>query len=189
MNASKISRATLEHAVQYIGVTADITTLNAAGTRHRVKLNLNTSDSMYRPATPSRRARTSRWSDERGDAKYQRESPEGRRVHAVCWHGFRDFFRACFELEPNAIFRTSLDTWNGREDFETRFRESGYKNIGSQMNPRAFADACRCPEAGSVGRDLARELGPEDAYGQDEADGAACRAMATALASVQKEKK
>lgn len=95
-----------------------------------------------------------RWPDERGDTRYQRESVSysnaGRRVHAVCWHGFRDYFRAVYRYEPRAWFRTSVDTWRGAEDFEARFRESGYHNIGPRIAPVELASACRCPEAGSV---------------------------------------
>ena len=233
MYASKVSLSTLQRAADAIGVEAQIETLNAAGTRHRVKLNLDTPIALYRPPCKHHRTlrlldphdprytcRCRRYQDEQGDAKYQRQSPEGRRVNAVCWHGFRDYFRACFTLEPNAIFRTSLDTWKGSEDFEARFQRSGYKNIGSMMNPCAFAEACRCPEAGSVGRarvgSIARELAENaddsrlewqegyctlvvvrgdgspiitDDYGASEADGAACRAMSAALASIQKERK
>jgi hypothetical protein len=102
----------------------------------------------------------------------------GRRVHAVCWHGFRDFFRAVYLREPNARFATAYDTWKGSEDFEARFLETGYRNIGSQMCPVSAAEACRCPESGTVGRSPVEAY---DTYGSDEADGAACRAMANAL--------
>ena len=93
-----------------------------------------------------------RWPDARGDSKYQRESvgygTAGRRVHAVCWHGFRDYLRAVYKITPDARFHTSLDTWRGSTDFEARFRESGYQNIGPPIAPVAIAEACRCPERG-----------------------------------------
>ena len=103
-------------------------------------------------APASRWANGRRWKDERGDGPYQRESigfhTGGRRVRvsAVCWHGFRDFFRAVYRREPGAVFRTSVDTWHGSEDFESRYRESGHRNIGSQAAPVTMASACRCPE-------------------------------------------
>jgi hypothetical protein len=102
-----------------------------------------------------------------------------RRVHAVCWHGFRDFFRAVYRQEPNAKFVTAMDTWKNSEDFEERFRETGFKNIGSMMCPVAAAEACRCPDSGRV--DNPERISSFDTYGADEADGAACRAMANAL--------
>jgi hypothetical protein len=51
-----------------------------------------------------------------------------------------------FEHEPDTVFRTALDTWNGSADFEARFRESGWRNIGSQFMPQNTADACDCGE-------------------------------------------
>ncbi len=135
MIAKDITRETLEVAAAEIGVTIQTTTLNQKGTRHRVKVN---------PGS---------WKDaDTGDRKYQRESAGynggSRRVAAVCWHGFRDYFRACFEREPNAVFRTAMDTWDGSEDFEERYRESGHRNIGSAYFPTGACEACRCPESG-----------------------------------------
>lgn len=207
MQASKVQRSTIEAAAAEIGVAVDITTQNSAGTRHRVKLNSNPPASAYRPACKWHReqgraseCRCRRWNDERGDAPYQRSDVRGadRRVNAVCWHGFRDFFRAVYRIEPGAVFSTAFDTWRGSEDFEARFRESGHKNIGSQMVPMAAAEACRCPESGRIDnarfaeaqmravsavRDFQTSI--HDTYGADEADGAACRAMATALRAVR----
>ena len=108
-------------------------------------------------AAPSYRwASGRRWKDERGDSRYQRTSAsimfhEDRRVHAVCWHGFRDYFRAVYMRVPGAVFRTAMDTWKGSEDFEARFRASGHKNIGSQAAPVCAAEACRCPSSGYAG--------------------------------------
>lgn len=155
MIASNIDRTTLEDAAKEIGVALDIAQLSESGRRFRVKVNALAPDSCYRPPTEKRRARTVRYKDERGDAPYQRESDsyfnEARRVHAVCWHGFRDFFRACFRREPQARFYTAMDKWLGSEDFEARFPDSGHRNIGSQAAPVMAAEACRCPDAGYAG--------------------------------------
>jgi hypothetical protein len=103
-------------------------------------------------APASRWANGKRWKDERGDSPFQRESvgygSASRRVHAVCWHGFRDFFRAVYRREPGAVFRTAVATWRGSDDFEARYRASGHKNVGSQAVPVAMAEACRCPDSG-----------------------------------------
>lgn len=153
MIASHVTRATLESAAEKIGVAVDITTLNTAGTRHRVKVNSAPTESNYRIAT-ARDGRTYqvRYRDERGDAPYQRESVgyshAGYRTHAVCWHGFRDFFRAVYASTPCATFRTSVDTWRNAEDFEARFPASGHRNIGPPIAPVPMADACRCPDRG-----------------------------------------
>lgn len=186
MLASKVKLSTLEAAAEQIGVNADITTLNTAQTRHRVKLypivpasawQVDESRTRLCPicgvktriksesasgllvgecsdaAPPARWAGYRRWKDERGDSPYQRISAavmfrEGRRVHAVCWHGFRDFFRAVFKKEPEATFHTALATWKGSKHFEANYRESGHRNIGSQMAPVYAAEACRCGEEG-----------------------------------------
>jgi hypothetical protein len=108
-----------------VGVDVDIKTLNNKGTRHRVKVNL-----AYGPDRE----------------RYRRISHSGRKVNAVCWHGFRDFFRECYAIEPNAEFRTALDHWKESEDFENRYRESGLRNIGSQAVPLDAANACECGE-------------------------------------------
>ena len=64
-----------------------------------------------------------------------------RRVWAVSWRGHRDFMRAVFALDPNATFRTAIDTWRDSEDFENRHENSGERNIGSMMAPQAYRDA------------------------------------------------
>lgn len=100
----------------------------------------------------SRWANGKRWKDDRGDSPYQRESvgymSAGRRVNAVCWHGFRDYFRAVYKREPLAVFKTGVATWKGSEHFEANYRETGYKNIGPPIAPVAMAEACRCPDSG-----------------------------------------
>ncbi len=89
-----------------------------------------------------------------GNSPYQRESGNqfnfGHKVHAVCWHGFRDFFRACFIKQKDLIFKTMFDTWNGSDDFESRYRESGSKNVGSIMYPIQACKVCRCPDSGEA---------------------------------------
>jgi hypothetical protein len=86
----------------------------------------------------------------RGDAgyKYQRTSQsafnEGRKVAAVCWHGHRDFMRAVFALDPNARFKTAIADWKGSEDFERRFAQTAFNNVGSMMYPMFAKDVCTC---------------------------------------------
>jgi hypothetical protein len=65
-------------------------------------------------------------------------------TRSVCWHGHRDFFRALFELAPEARVVTAMATYRGREDFEASHEESGWRNIGSQMDPIYARDACDC---------------------------------------------
>lgn len=83
-----------------------------------------------------------------GDRRYQRVNHHDRRIAAVCWHGFRDFFRAIFKSSPDAEIRTALTTYRGRDHFEETYPYTGHINIGSQMKPMMMADACRCPDSG-----------------------------------------
>jgi hypothetical protein len=155
MIAKNVSARVLVSAAQKIGVAIDVHPLNQKGDRFRVKVNSQTTVDNYRDAK-SKDGDTYRvrYSDERGDAPYQREAvgygSAGRRVHAVCWHGFRDFFRAVFVDSPDAVFQTGLDTWKGSADFEARFASSGYKNIGSPIAPVAMVYACRCSGRGRI---------------------------------------
>lgn len=67
-----------------------------------------------------------------------------RRVAAVCWHGHRDFMLRFFAQLPAAHIISHLDHWRGQDDFVARHKDSGYKNIGSQMYPCSYIDACIC---------------------------------------------
>ncbi len=80
--------------------------------------------------------------------RYRRTSPSGQRVNAVCWHGFRDFFRALYRRTPEAIAKTALATYDGTEGFEETFPETGNRNIGSRFHPLCMADACVCVDQG-----------------------------------------
>ena len=147
MIVSNVTKNTLETAAIEVGVTLNIDALNKVGTRWRVKVLPLVPAEAY---TPSGRRRTG----EKGNAPYQRTSPSyfnrGRRVHAVCWHGFRDFFRAVFRREPDAVFRTILATYRGSDDFETKYPETGYINFGPPIAPVTAAEVCACPDSGLV---------------------------------------
>ena len=120
MIAQNITKEQLIEAANKVGVSLNLTTKTQNGLTHRVKVNLE-------------------------DKKYQRRGfHNNRKVHAVCWHGFRDFLRACYELSPNAKFKTSVATYKHAGDFEKNFPITGYKNIGSQAFPMYYQNACDC---------------------------------------------
>lgn len=79
--------------------------------------------------------------------RYQRIGRSGRRVHAVCWHGFRAFFKAAYALAPDATFRTILATYEGAGDFERRYRLTGTEQRGGGVRA---CDQCSCPEQGTA---------------------------------------
>jgi hypothetical protein len=61
-----------------------------------------------------------------------------RRLTYACWHVHGDFFDALFEINPKAKIRARKDliTINGGNWQDT--------NIGSQMYPQYFSEACEC---------------------------------------------
>lgn len=140
MIASNVTLQELEAAAAQVGVSIDARALSESGRRWRVKVN-PISEVYLGPRGGEHRRR-----------KYQRISASmygnGRKIHAVCWHGFRDFFRAVYAVNPGAKFKTAFATWNGSADFEARFRNSGHRNIGAPIAPVAAAEACACPESG-----------------------------------------
>ena len=147
MIASNISLDILLSAATELHIKMEYEAKNQKGNRFSVKL-------YPLPLPTAFNGCGTRYRGEAGDAPYQRISKSyymnERRTHAVCWHGFRDFFRACFALAPNAKFRTAIATWNGSDDFENRFRNTGFANVGSIMCPVRAIDVCRCPERGTL---------------------------------------
>ena len=62
----------------------------------------------------------------------------GRRVAAACWHVHGDFFDALFGINPAAVIvsmgeRISINGGNWQD-----------KNIGSQIQPMYYSEACEC---------------------------------------------
>ena len=72
------------------------------------------------------------------------------KVSAICWHGFRDFMIAMYELDSNLRFVTAKATYKNKDDFYIKFPDTAFKNIGSLMNPINFGDACLCDVPNSV---------------------------------------
>lgn len=70
----------------------------------------------------------------------------GRRVHAVCWHGHRYFMSHLFDKFPNAVLKTCLATYRGLNDFEEKYPDTGWDNVGSMIAPVFRREACKCWE-------------------------------------------
>ena len=77
---------------------------------------------------------------------YRRRGHSGQRIASVCWHGHRDFLRALFGVCPDGRVKSAFADYQGREGFESSYRETGRRNIGSMMRPLRLADACDCGE-------------------------------------------
>ena len=88
--------------------------------------------------------------------QYQRLSPSGRKVGAVCWHGHREFFRALFRICQTSDAcrdKTAVSSnWSGgkvsytAENFERTYPATGYQNIGSSFQRMAYREACVCED-------------------------------------------
>lgn len=80
--------------------------------------------------------------------KYRKFSENGfsprREIHAVCWHGFRDFFLAVFDEFPNARIDTAMADYRGREDFRRTYPLTASQNVGSIMYPQYADEQCNC---------------------------------------------
>ena len=72
------------------------------------------------------------------------------KVNAICWHGFRDFMIAMYELDSNLRFVTAQATYNNKDHFELTFPDTAFKNIGSQVQPLEYGSACLCKVSNSV---------------------------------------
>lgn len=129
MTASHVTLSTLQAAAYEIGVTVDISGLSSH--RFRVKVN---------PGPGGWDRKYKRWSP-----SYHSDRPD-RLCNAVCWHGFRDYFRAVYRREPDATFRTSLATWYNSAHFEANFEASGDCLVGSIGNPCTWRELCECEE-------------------------------------------
>ncbi len=86
--------------------------------------------------------------DTYGNYRYQRLSAswynDTRRVHAVCWHGHRDFMIELFELDPDARVKTAIADYRGKADFEQKFPDTAYRNVGAPIYPRYMCEVCTC---------------------------------------------
>lgn len=78
------------------------------------------------------------------DKRYQRLGFTGRRIAAVCWHGHRAFFEALYQRAPLATVHTAQATYTSAADFDATHDDTGYRNIGSQMDPLSYRAACLC---------------------------------------------
>jgi len=68
----------------------------------------------------------------------------GKHTVAACWHVHRDFLKNLFESSPSVKVKTCIAVYDGKDGFEKNYPDTGYKNIGSIMNPIYFKDSCEC---------------------------------------------
>ena len=141
MYASKVTRDVLEAAASVCGVRAEI---DAVGRRFKVRLFPAERTILYSEG-PKGGRRKYRARYHRRRLGFPQGTGEGT-CHAICWHGFRDYFRAVYKRAPEASFRTALATYKDRDHFEATFGPTGYRNIGSKMYPVQIREACFCSD-------------------------------------------
>jgi hypothetical protein len=125
--------------------------------RYRMTLKLTGS-------TPRNQAQTARY-QRRGHARYGERAEHLPRVAAVCWHGYRDWMRRIFDLDPAARMKTAAADYRRRSGFEELFEATGDRNIGSMMQPLDYRNACDCdPYGGPDGAEPEPEEEPEGTY-------------------------
>lgn len=114
--------AKLNAPAEYDGnlVIENIRSLNSKGTRINVKLG--TADSKRHGS---------------------RTSSSGRHGKYLCWHGFRDVLRGCFEVNPEAVARTMKAVYNGSQGFEDTYPSTADQNVGSLFAPAYAPELCK----------------------------------------------
>lgn len=81
---------------------------------------------------------TLRVNDSKGPGS--RRAHSGRRTVNASWEAHRDFMRAMFEQCPEAHIQTHMATYKGWQDFERKFPDTAYTNVGSRMYPMYMSD-------------------------------------------------
>ena len=72
-----------------------------------------------------------------------RTSGSGRHGKYLCWHGFRDVFRAVMAINPDAVVRTGIAVYKGSEGFEESYPGTAQNNIGSMFEPAYMPELCK----------------------------------------------
>lgn len=78
------------------------------------------------------------------DAPCARRSWTGRRGPWACWHAHRDVMAKVFDAYPDAVISTALETYRGREGFDSLYPCTASKNIGSMVSPAYMPELCEC---------------------------------------------
>jgi hypothetical protein len=71
-----------------------------------------------------------------------RRSRSLRRGPYACWHAYRDVLGACFWVNPEAVIRTGMAVYRGRDGFTRDFPATGRVNVGSMMAPVTMPELC-----------------------------------------------
>lgn len=72
---------------------------------------------------------------------YSRKSQSGRRVKALCFHGWRDFIRAVLSHGANCVTST-MGRWTSIEEFNADLPRIKGINVGSMLHPMLMSELC-----------------------------------------------
>ena len=70
-----------------------------------------------------------------------RRGHTGRKIAAACWHVHGDFFDTLIDINPDAVIVTGL---KGKKIINKDGGNWQDANIGSQVNPMYYSEACDC---------------------------------------------
>lgn len=71
-----------------------------------------------------------------------RRAWSGRHGKWLCWHGFRDVFRAVMAVNPEARIQTGKTVYKGAQGFEDTYESTGDVNVGSMFQPAYMPEMC-----------------------------------------------
>jgi len=69
-----------------------------------------------------------------------RMSASGRHTPSASWEAHRDFMLNLFAVNPEGRIKSSFADYRGLADFESKFRATAYRNVGSMYCPTSFSD-------------------------------------------------
>jgi hypothetical protein len=71
-----------------------------------------------------------------------RRAWSGRHGKWLCWHGFRDVFRAVMDINPDARIKTGKTIYKGKQHFEDTYENTADINVGSMVQPAYMPEMC-----------------------------------------------
>ena len=127
--------------------TKDITNFNSI--LHEIKLKLNIDIDYNAISKNCFRVKLNKLKENKNYQRtgyYNNKDGSKRKVNAICWHGFRDFFIELYNYNSNLRVVTANATYQNSFDFYKNYNQTGYKNIGSMVEPLEYNKACLCNE-------------------------------------------
>ena len=71
---------------------------------------------------------------------YTNKDGSPRKINAICWHGYRDFLSQLYSYNSGLRVVTMTATYKNSMDFYRNYEQTGYKNIGSVIQPKFYND-------------------------------------------------